>query len=161
VSPLGFWDLNHWNSRTAHLNNWLAFTILSLWIFFLKDKFCGEKRKEMSQVESQVYYIVTATINTDVETNLQRYVDWLKGGHVQAVVATGALSGDVVVLDPAEPGAPSTEVQSVYVFPSRSVLQAYFDGPAQELRKEGKELWIDTGIVSFRRSIGNAVFRTN
>ena len=100
---------------------------------------------------SAVYYTVTATI-TNPEADLQAYVDWLNGGHVAAVVATGALSGDVVVLD-SEHGT-STEVESVYVFPSREVLQAYFDGPAQILRKEGVELWIDTGKVTFKRRIG-------
>jgi hypothetical protein len=108
---------------------------------------------------SLVYYTVNATINIDTETNLQRYVDWLKNGHVQAVVACGAVSGDVVVLEREGENGP-VQVESVYVFPSREMLQGYFDGPALELRKEGKELWMDTGIVMFRRSIGTVVHRS-
>ena len=100
---------------------------------------------------SAVYYTVTATI-ANPAADLQAYIDWLNSGHVAAVVATGALSGDVVLLD-SEPGA-SVEVESVYVFPSREALQAYFDGPAITLRKEGVELWIETQKVTFRRRIG-------
>eukprot|EP01031_Cornospumella_fuschlensis_P022533 gene22533-27502_t len=100
-----------------------------------------------------VRYIVTATLR-DVGI-LDEYVNWLKGGHVQLVVAGGARSAEVVVLDSDDH---TVRVESIYLFDSRAALQAYFDGPALELREDGKRLWMDTGKVSFSRRVGNVVF---
>lgn len=79
----------------------------------------------------------------------------MKSGHVQGVIAGGATSAEVIVLD-SDDG--SVKVESNYLFPSRAALQAYFDGPALALREEGKVLFIDTGKVTFQRRIGEVAF---
>jgi hypothetical protein len=98
---------------------------------------------------SKVRYTVTGTLR-EAEV-LPEYLAWLKGGHAQALVAAGALSAEVNVLE-VEAGE-STKVEATYVFPSRESLQAYFDGPAAELREDGKVRWMDTGKISFSRRI--------
>lgn len=79
----------------------------------------------------------------------------MKSGHVQAVVSAGASTAEVNILE-SDDGV--VRVESLYIFPSRAALQAYFDGPALTLREEGKVLFIDTGKVSFSRRIGEVVF---
>lgn len=99
----------------------------------------------------QVKYTVYATvINSDV---LKEYVDWLESGHAQALVDAGALSYEIKVLDVAEGESP--KVEAAYIFPSKEVLDAYFEGPALLLREDGKTRWIDTEKVSFSRNIEN------
>ncbi|RYY84522.1 hypothetical protein EON63_09095 [archaeon] len=74
---------------------------------------------------------------------------------MQLVVAGGARTAEVVVL---ESDDQTVRVESIYLFDSRDALQAYFDGPALELREDGKKLWVDTGKISFARRVGEVVF---
>ncbi len=104
---------------------------------------------------SRVRYCVTATVHN--KENLNEYIDWLKSGHVQAVIAGGALNVEILLID-TDSEASFAKVESSYIFESRATLQAYFDGPAIELRKEGIELFINTGKVSFERKIADVIF---
>ncbi len=84
---------------------------------------------------------------------------WLQGGHVADVMRLGgALSGCVVVLERDAAAGEAQAVESVYEFPHRAALDAYLAGPALQLRDEGKRLWMDTGKVTFSRSIGAITF---
>lgn len=103
---------------------------------------------------TKVRYTVTGTLAS--KDTLSEYVDWLKGGHIQALVAAGALSAEVDVLETEE--NENVKVEATYVFPSRESLQAYFDGPAAELREDGKVRWVDTGKISFSRKIAAIQF---
>lgn len=94
----------------------------------------------------QVRYTVYAAIQT--QEVLKEFVDWLKGGHMQALIDAGALSGEIAIVE-----SDTIKVEVHYIFPSRSVLQAYFDGPALLLREDGKTRFIDTNKVVFSRSI--------
>jgi Domain of unknown function (DUF4286) len=100
-----------------------------------------------------VRYTVTATLSSP--SVLEEYLDWLRNGHVQAVVAGGAEVAEVCVVDDPD----KTQVDSSYVFPSREVMQAYFDGPAIALREDGKLKFVDTGKVTFARRISEIRFR--
>ena len=98
------------------------------------------------------------------EATRQRYLDWLRDGHVLAVVSEGgALSGEVTVLDsgPAEasePGGTSGEggsalgaVESRYLFGSRAAFDAYEAGPGVALRADGARLFpADSGVRTTR-----------
>ena len=99
---------------------------------------------------TKVRYTVICSI-AQAET-LPEFLAWLKGGHAQALIDAGALSAEVSVLE--TEANEGIVVDAAYVFPSRESLQAYFDGPAAELRVDGKTRWIDTGKVSFSRKIG-------
>ncbi len=69
----------------------------------------------------------------------------------------GALSGEIDILE--REGDSPIRLEATYIFDTREALQAYFDGPALALRQEGKELWIDTGKVTFERRISKIAFR--
>ena len=102
----------------------------------------------------QVRYTVTASMaNREI---LTEYIAWLKAGHAQALIDAGALSAEVSIINTEESEGIKTEAS--YVFPSQESLQAYFDGPAQELREDGKVRWLDTGKISFTRRIAKIDF---
>jgi hypothetical protein len=108
-----------------------------------------------------VLYAVTASI-PDARLR-DEYVAWLAGGHVQDVIAAGASEARVVVLDPddvagavadATPGENATSrVESLYIFPTRAALEAYFRDHAPRLRAQGVAKFASRG-VSFQRRIG-------
>lgn len=65
----------------------------------------------------------------------ERYLAWLREGHLDAVVVAGALEGEVRLSD--------DMVISRYRFASRAAFEAYEQGPAIALRAEAKALFPD------------------
>lgn len=100
---------------------------------------------------TSIRYVVTATLQD--KSVLDDYLHWLTHGHVDDVVKKGgALTGEVVVLN-------DTEVESLFIFPSMEVYEAYCSGVAPVLREEGKKLFVDNGkVVKFERRIGNIAY---
>jgi len=100
------------------------------------------------------------------EATRERYLDWLRDGHVLAVVREGgALSGEVTVLEAAggsaaggsAPGGSALggsalgAVESRYVFGSRAAFDAYEAGPGVALRADGARLFpLDSGVRTAR-----------
>src|SRR5258705_2984688 len=98
-----------------------------------------------------VVYSVRAQL-PDAATR-ERYVEWLRGGHCQAVVRTGgALSGEVTVLE-------DGSVESRYVFGSRADFEAYEGGPAIALRADSALRFPPDSNVRLVRSLGVRVAR--
>ena len=103
-------------------------------------------------------YIVRAEFrDADV---VERYIAWLRGGHIQGVIAAGAASGAIVRPD----GAPRV-VEAHYRFASRAAFDTYVAGPAEALRREGKEWMTGEGLVlgdtcTMTRTSGDIVFDT-
>lgn len=104
---------------------------------------------------STIAYTVTA--QADSEAALRAYVDWLTGGHIQDVIAAGALSGTLIRLDPTPESPLRAEVR--YVFESRSAFEAYERGPAVVLRAEGLALFGPQSEhpLRFSRTLGGVV----
>lgn len=101
---------------------------------------------------SRTAYTVIATLpNPSVR---DAYVSWLVGEHVAAVVAAGALSGEVVVVH--DPGDP-IQVEARYVFANRAALDAYLKDHAPALRAQGLALFGPGTGVSFVRRIGGVL----
>lgn len=99
----------------------------------------------------QVAYTVIATLPT---TELAaEYVDWLRGGHVQAVMVGGALSAQVLMHDPAQE-RPFRKVEARYVFDSRAALDRYIGEFAPALRAEGLARWGSVPGITFERTVG-------
>jgi len=73
----------------------------------------------------------------------ERYLRWLREGHLDAVVAGGALEGEARASD--------EMVISRYRFSSRAAFEAYEQGPAVALRAAGKALF--TEGVTMERSV--------
>ena len=83
---------------------------------------------------------------------VSEYLSWLSGGHIRQVREAGALSGLVVLLDPAPGEPPALEVR--YLFPSRPALEGYLANHAPRLRAEGLERFGPASGVSYRRTMG-------
>lgn len=87
------------------------------------------------------------TVFTD-EATRARYLDWLRDGHVHAVVRDGgALSGEVTVLE-------DGTVESRYLFGSRAAFDAYEAGPGVALRADGARLFPPGSGVRTARFVG-------
>ena len=94
-----------------------------------------------------VDYSVVATL-PDQEV-ADRYLAWLTGGHVQAVMAGGA--SRAAVLRHEEPGV--IRIESRYRFPSRSGFDRYEQRHAPALREDGRRQFGEVAGVSFARTI--------
>ena len=82
----------------------------------------------------------------------ERWLGWLREGHLADVLAAGAESADAVRLD----GEPVT-CQARYTFSSRAAFDAYERDHAPRLREEGLILFpLDLGLT-YSRSIGEIV----
>ncbi|MCL4742643.1 MAG: DUF4286 family protein [Phycisphaerales bacterium] len=101
---------------------------------------------------SAIVYTVTATLPD--RPTAERYLDWLRDGHVDAVVAAGAHSAMIVrVTDPPDP----IRVETRYVFPTRQALDDYLANHAPALRAEGAERFGPETGVRFARTVGEVV----
>ena len=98
-----------------------------------------------------IAYTVTAALPD--EQTARRFVDWLAGGHVQAVIEGGADAADIVEVAPSE-GQKGRTVEVRYRFPTQQALERYDRELAPALRAEGREKFgPDTG-VTMSRSVG-------
>lgn len=80
-----------------------------------------------------------------------RYVAWLKDGHLEAVLRGGATSGRVLKV--VEPKAP-IRFQTQYTFPSMGAYERYVREHAQALRSEGLARFGPDSGVTFERIVG-------
>jgi hypothetical protein len=99
---------------------------------------------------SLIAYTVSARLPD--QTTRDRFVDWLASGHVADVCNSGALSGQIVVLDQPAGEPPVVEVR--YLFPDRATLDRYFTEYAPRLRAEGLARFGPDSGVQFSRTTG-------
>jgi hypothetical protein len=103
-----------------------------------------------------IRYNVIATLASS--NSLDEYLSWLAGGHIQAVVHAGGLSGEYNVLKNDDPNETNVYVASVYLFPTLEALHGYQNGIAVTLREEGVKLFVETKkVIKFDRYIGAIV----
>ncbi len=108
----------------------------------------------------QFLYIVNAVMPDDATR--QRYIDWLANGHVQQVIAGGALWGEIIDLSESgrSPGSVAAGegevgvVQTRYGFASREAYDRYVEQSASRLRAEGLALFGPDSGVRFFRQLG-------
>ncbi len=108
-----------------------------------------------------VLYTVTADLpNPDLA---REYLQWLLGGHAQAVVAAGAQSAAVIRLDPPAPASASApaviQVQTQYVFASREAFDHYDRVASLPLRAEGRARFGPDRGVTMRRAVGDILLK--
>ena len=94
-------------------------------------------------LEDCVFFGVTA-VHRD-ESTVQEYLSWLIDGHLQVVLAAGAIEGRVIQLD-------NRTVETQYLFPSQGAYDRYEREYAQPLREEGISLFGERGVQFKRRS---------
>ncbi|MEW5741171.1 MAG: DUF4286 family protein [Myxococcota bacterium] len=85
------------------------------------------------------------------------WVSWLKGGHLQAVLAGGATSVDLVRLEPTAEHALRFEAR--YLFPDLAAFQRYERTAAPVLRAEGLERFPPSRGVRLQRTFGEVLAR--
>jgi hypothetical protein len=97
-----------------------------------------------------VFYAVIATLPDDATRD--RYVTWLRTGHIQQVCTGGAADAAVIALD----GEPR-RVMSRYSFATRERLERYLAEHAPRLRAEGLALFGPETGVRFERLTGDVM----
>lgn len=103
----------------------------------------------------EVAYTVTALLPDTVTRD--RYIRWLREGHIQQVVSGGAKEAAVVVIE--EPARP-LKVVCRYIFENREAFNRYVADHAPKLRAEGMALFGPELGVSFERSVGSIIARS-
>ncbi len=81
-----------------------------------------------------------------------RWLQWLRGGHIAEVLAGGAINAEIIELD-----GPGCSFEVRYHFPSREAFAAYERDYAPRLRAEGWQLFPVEKGVTYRRMSGAVV----
>ena len=111
---------------------------------------------DSSRVSEPLSYVVTATLCD--QSDAERYIEWLKRGHVQAVLKW-ASRAEIVLLDsPSHMHTGDVHVQSAYLFEDRAAFQRYEEEGAPQLRAEGIEFAKSLARIEFKRSIGAVLY---
>ena len=107
-------------------------------------------------VSEPLSYVVTATLHD--QSDAERYIEWLKRGHVQAVLKW-ASRAEIVLLDSSSrTHASDMYVQSIYLFKDRATFQRYEEEGAPQLRAEGIEFAKSLARIELKRSIGAVLY---
>lgn len=85
------------------------------------------------------------------------WVDWLKGGHLQAVLDGGALSAELVRLEPT--AAAPLRFEARYVFADLAAFQRYERDFAPSLRADGLARFPPSRGVRLQRTLGEVLAR--
>lgn len=95
-------------------------------------------------------YVVTVTLPEAAMA--ERFLDWLRNGHIAEVMASGALSAEILRVD----GVPN-RFEIVYRFATRSAFERYERDSAPRLRAEGRALFpVESGVI-YQRSVSELV----
>ena len=97
---------------------------------------------------SLIAYTVSCTIAD--EGKVASWLAWLRGGHIQEVIAGGAQSAQIVRLDSGT--AATYEIR--YIFPDRKTYDAYIRDHAPCLREDGLKRFPPEDGFSYSRSLG-------
>lgn len=97
----------------------------------------------------RVWYSVVARMPN--KSLVDRYVSWLREGHIQAVLDGGANRAAIIECDSTED---SLRVRTLYEFPSRDAFDRYVRDFAPTLRAEGLARFGSDQGVTFEREIG-------
>ncbi len=95
----------------------------------------------------RISYSVVAVLPD--ESTRDRYLRWLREGHLQGVIAGGASIARIVALDGDE-----IRIQTQYEFSDREVFDLYERDFAPSLRAEGRALFGDIQGLRFERTVG-------
>lgn len=83
------------------------------------------------------------------ERTAERWLRWLRDGHVAEVLAGGATRAEVVRLD-----GSGIEYEVQYHFPDRAAFERYERDDAPRLRAEGLQLFPTEQGIRYRRNTG-------
>ncbi len=98
-------------------------------------------------------YTVAAQF-TDPNVALE-WLDWLKGGHVEEVLAGGAISAQIVLIENDQDAMKKFEVR--YLFPDGDAFKSYESLLAPRLREDGLKKFPPERGVTYRRTVGHVL----
>jgi hypothetical protein len=99
---------------------------------------------------AEIRYTVAATFPDDATA--ERWLAWLRGGHVADVMSGGATAAEIVKVD-----GDTREYEVVYRFPAREAFDRYIRVFAPALRAEGLKLFPPESGVTYRRQVAEVV----
>jgi hypothetical protein len=94
----------------------------------------------------------TVAVTFPDESIAPRWLDWLKNGHVAAVIAGGATSAEALKID----GKPNAYAV-VYRFPDRKTFETYERDFAPALRAEGQQLFPAASGIVYAREVAETL----
>lgn len=98
---------------------------------------------------SRIVYTLTCTVPPAKEAE---WLAWLRGGHMQEVIAGGASSAEIIRID-STPGI--FEIR--YIFPDRRTYDSYIRDHAPRLRADGLRRFPPEDGISYSRSAGEII----
>jgi hypothetical protein len=101
-----------------------------------------------------ISYSVLATL-PDSDT-ARSFLDWLTGGHVQAVIAGGARTARVIGV---HTDGSTHKVEISYTFADQAAFDRYEQVHAPALRADGAARFGTIPGVSFERRVGSVIFQ--
>ena len=99
---------------------------------------------------SRIAYTVICTITSAEKA--ASWLAWLQGGHVQEVIAGGALSAEIIRRDDVPQ---AYEIR--YIFPDREAYDSYIREHAPRLREEGLKRFPPEDGFSYSRTVGEII----
>jgi len=103
-------------------------------------------------VTGQVLY--TVTVSFQDPTIAEEWEDWMRRGHMQALLASGALRAELVRWSDPDEDGPAIHMTAHYVFPDQDTLDTYIRDHAPALREDGLQRFPTTRGIEYSRRIG-------
>ena len=102
-----------------------------------------------------VLYTVTATFSDPAVA--QEWEDWMRNGHMQALLDCGAERAELVRWTDSPEDGGAIHMTAHYRFPSADVLEKYLRDHAGELREDGLAKFPTSRGIAYARRIGNVL----
>lgn len=102
-----------------------------------------------------IAYTVSTTIM--YESKAQEWLNWLRNGHIDDVLKSGAESAKIIRLDPLDDNQRETTYEVHYIFPNRKIFEIYLEKHAPRLRAEGLEKFPLEDGFRYHRTIGEVL----
>lgn len=94
----------------------------------------------------------TVSVTLPEATTADRFVAWLRGGHIAEVLAGGAIAATIQLRD----GDPIT-FDIMYQFPSRAAFDVYEREHAPRLREEGRQMFPPADGIVYQRNVAEVI----
>jgi hypothetical protein len=94
----------------------------------------------------------TVTVKLPDAATAERFVTWLRGGHIAEVIAGGATSAEICRVD-----GDAITYDISYRFPSRAAFATYERDHAPRLREEGRTLFPPAAGIVYQRRVADVV----
>ncbi len=93
------------------------------------------------------------------ENKVEEWLNWLKNGHIDDVIAGGATDAQIIRLDPNEhPNGQKEHIYEVrYHFKSQDIFDSYLANHAPRLREDGLKRFPPENGFEYNRTMGTII----